>query len=61
MVDVLVAASGHTVASGRAAVVIVQEVRGRESLILYVHGDNEQPANAVKVADLLCGAPRGRW
>ena len=38
--------SGRTV-TGRRAAVVVQEMRGREGLVLYTH-DEEGPANAVK-------------
>lgn len=50
------AAQGHTGAGGRAAGVVVQEVRGREGLVLYIHG-GERPANAVRPQ--ACGG--GRW
>jgi hypothetical protein len=50
---VLRAVSRRTVA-GRRAAVIVQEMRGRECLLVLHTHDEEGPANAVIIASLLC-------
>lgn len=50
------AASGRTVAGGRAAV-IVQEMRGRECLLVLHTHDEERARKRSDFARLLCWEP----
>jgi hypothetical protein len=54
VVEPLVVGGRRTVAGGRAAAV-VQEMRGREGLVLHIHSD-EAPANAVKSQACFVGS-----